>query len=106
MANAALQPDSASGMLFGTIRVGSDGASFRFQQLQVDDGRTFPICAIGAANFVPWGPGVAIADPNDPTRVPDSELHPKDYIYITTGRLRIRLAPYLPEGVRERASVK
>src|SRR5262249_42895045 len=73
---------------------GSDGASFRFNELELPDGRKFPICALGAESFAYWGPGVDRVRADSHSRAPASELHPNEYIYITTGRIRIRVAPY------------
>jgi len=103
-ASVLMDPMDASGTLKGTIRVGSDGASFRFHEL-VRGERRYPICAIGAEDFVNWGPGVDPVYPDSKSRAPASELHPKEYIYITTGRLRIRVAPYLPEQSKGRVGV-
>ena len=64
---------------------------FRFTELKLADGRTFPICGIAARSFKRFGPGVHKLTKGG---VPASELNP-GYIYITTGFLNIRLAPYV-----------
>jgi len=93
--DASMSPSTYNGTLVGKIIVGSNRAHFRFTELVLPDGTRYPICGIAAESFVDYGPGVAAGDADDPNRAPASELHP-GYLYITTGRLRVRLAPYLP----------
>jgi serine/threonine-protein kinase len=100
----AMSPGSASGRLIGTAREGSDYVSFRFHELRVGVGaefRKYPICALGADSFLAWGPGVAKGTEGG---LPASELTP-GYSYITTGRLMIRVAPYIPNRSQGDAKV-
>ena len=93
--STSMSPTTASGTLYGEVREGTDNrVFFRFHELRMADGRKFPICAIAAQSFA-WGPGVYTVADNAKSRVPKSELNP-EFLYITTGRLRIRVAPYLP----------
>jgi serine/threonine-protein kinase len=101
---ALMDPGDASGTLVGSIIIGADRAHFRFNELRLPDGRKYPICAIGADSFLRWGPGVLKVDEKAPGRAPVSELHP-GYTYLYTGRLRIRLAPYLGNQAAQGANV-
>jgi len=85
---------SASGTLIGTVREGSDRVFFRFHTL-LKESHKYPICAIGAEDFLGHGPGVAKTTSGP--RPPASELNPQ-YILITTGEFKIRVAPYIPPG--------
>lgn len=42
-------PGGFAARLFGELRTGSDGPSFRFTRLRLDDGRELPICAAASA---------------------------------------------------------
>jgi len=92
---AWMAPSDYSGTLVGTVIAGTDRVHFRFHELDLPDGRKLPICGIGADSFLAFGPGVGLVAKDDPDRAPASELHP-GFLYITTGRFRVRLAPYLP----------
>jgi len=89
-AGGLMSPLSASGTLIGTVREGSDRVFFRFHTL-LKEGRKYPICAIGGSDLVGHGPGVAKAEDAPPA----SERAP-NFIFITTGRFKIRVAPYIP----------
>lgn len=98
---ASLSPSTASGKLVGKIIEGTDRVYFRFHELRRGDEGTYPICAIAAASFTAWGPGVHKVKK---AGLPASELNP-DFLYITTGRLRIRVAPYIPSHESGNANV-
>jgi eukaryotic-like serine/threonine-protein kinase len=90
-ASALMHPYSAAGTLVGTAREGSDRVSFRFHELWLPDGRKLPICALGGTDFGGHGPGVAKAEDAPPA----SERTP-GFLFITTGRIWIRVAPAVP----------
>ena len=61
----------------------------------MEDGRKYPICAIGAEDFLGHGHGVS--EPEGSVPPPGSSTTP-GFIWITTGEFKIRMAPYIPPG--------
>jgi hypothetical protein len=93
-AAGVMSPMSAFGTLIGTVREGSDRVFFRFHTL-LKEGHKYPICAIGAEDFLGHGPGVS--RPEDLGPPPGVKSTP-GFIWITTGEFTIRVAPYIPPG--------
>jgi len=85
------------GVLHGTIRTGSDGASLRFNKFKLyngsegeDDppaGPEIDVCAVASVRGAGSNYGIPKAD--DPP--PASELH-QGYVFVTTGALHIHFA--------------
>ncbi len=100
--SVSMAPTTASGWLHGTVRVGSDGASFRFTEYESMKGERHPICGVGSEAFR-LGPGVYRVNPDAPGRLPESELNP-NFTYITTCYLRVRFAGPKPQWQTTRRS--